>query len=95
VAAPVSKRPSFQAPHNVGMRQSNHRHYSASALYQIRRAVVRLEEFEVEFGILKERVDNMQKVQNQLADKFDRLMFWLVMTFGGVTVSVILLLFKK
>jgi hypothetical protein len=52
-------------------------------------------ELEVEVGVLKERVVNMEKTQDGLIKKLDVLQNTLMVTLGGVIVNLIVLLLKK
>jgi hypothetical protein len=52
-------------------------------------------ELEVEVGVLKERVDNMEKTQDGLIKKLDVFQNTLMVTLGGVIVNLIVLLIKK
>ena len=52
-------------------------------------------ELEVDMGVLKERVDNMEKTQDGLIKKLDVFQNTLMVTLGGVIVNLIVLLLKK
>jgi hypothetical protein len=52
-------------------------------------------ELEVAVGVLKERVDNMEKTQDGLCKKLDVFQNTLMVTLGGVIVNLVVLLIKK
>ena len=61
----------------------------------ILKEVMAVSELEVEVGVLKERVDNMEKTQDGLIKKLDIFQNTLMVTLGGVIVNLIVLLLKK
>lgn len=61
----------------------------------ILKGVMVMGELEVDMGVLKERVDNMEKTQDGLIKKLDVFQNTLMVTLGGVIVNLIVLLLKK
>jgi hypothetical protein len=61
----------------------------------ILKGVMVMGELEVDVGVLKERVDNMEKTQDGLIKKLDVFQNTLMVTLGGVIVNLIVLLIKK
>jgi hypothetical protein len=61
----------------------------------ILKGVMLMGELEVDVGVLKERVDNMEKTQDGLIKKLDVFQNTLMVTLGGVIVNLIVLLLKK
>lgn len=61
----------------------------------ILKGVMVMGELEVDVGVLKERVDNMEKTQDGLIKKLDVFQNMLMVTLGGVIVNLIVLLLKK
>jgi hypothetical protein len=61
----------------------------------ILKGVMVMGELEVDVGVLKERVDNMEKTQDGLIKKLDVFQNTLMVTLGGVIVNLIVLLLKK
>jgi prefoldin subunit 5 len=59
------------------------------------KGVMAVSEVEVAVGVLKERVDNMEKTQDGLCKKLDMFQNTLMVTLGGVIVNLIVLLLKK
>jgi hypothetical protein len=59
------------------------------------KGVMAVSELEVAVGVLKERVDNMEKTQDGLIKKLDVFQNTLMVTLGGVIVNLIVLLLKK
>jgi hypothetical protein len=59
------------------------------------KGVMAMSELEVAVGVLKERVDNMEKTQDGLCKKLDVFQNTLMVTLGGVIVNLIVLLLKK
>lgn len=53
-----------------------------------------MSEIEVEVGVLKERVDSMEKRLSSVVDKSEKIMFLLFTIMGGVIVNLAILLIK-